>query len=488
MIKTMKCFSLAIFLLANSASAQLDTFDLSLFKQPDITRHQLDFFIDLSADTRHDRTFRDDPDENRGGLRHNLFADFDAHYSFYRNSRPYQGFHTISLGNNGNYRNWKDLVERDDHNGNTSADNFLRINSTNRFYVWKLFFYELDPTIYYGHNIRNYQNQWGTDLGPLRTEGRDINHRGILEIPFGVGYGRIEEVTDARLAVYVLDDLMSHNKLSRSPSTEEVLLLAKRMSEIKNRRFFDARLQRIREIKTVDSLIQSTVPVTDADAVYFTTLYDNWDFAAWPPRFAGGRLSFRIQPRTDLYFSNRFMTNYYVDNDSLVLESLRKQESGRFAITGLGRYEYHRPLNLKWQFSGFADLGYEWVQEDDQLQIIANPFRLNDEEVIFSKINGKIGFYPNSRTSISLGLTGSYWNYVRLNRVVGMNDLINKRWELASDLQVNYYISPRVRLNGRYAWRYDRFTVRSEPEAAPTDSRERLIYQEIEVGFLYSLF
>ena len=101
-----------------------------------------------------------------------------------------------------------------------------------------------------------------------------VQHSLTFAPKLGLGFGRIEDVTDARQAIYMLEALHKNGVLSRQLSNEEVVALAQKISSEKNKRFFDSRLHKIDEISAVDSFFVASKALSKNDASYFTALYD----------------------------------------------------------------------------------------------------------------------------------------------------------------------------------------------------------------------
>ena len=71
----------------------------------------------------------------------------------------------------------------------------------------------------------------------------------------GWGIGRIENVTDARQAIYILEDFKKNGILSRDLTKDELFEFAQLISTVKNKRFLDSRLHRIDEITTMFNIV-----------------------------------------------------------------------------------------------------------------------------------------------------------------------------------------------------------------------------------------
>ena len=92
-----KIFLFTVLLLSSYfLRAQLDSFDLSTYKLPDITRHQLDFNIDLDGRSyTSDQYYRNKEDNYNTSNRFD--GDLNLDYAFYRNSDKIQSNQMFNL-------------------------------------------------------------------------------------------------------------------------------------------------------------------------------------------------------------------------------------------------------------------------------------------------------------------------------------------------------------------------------------------------------
>ena len=89
-------FLIAIIIFPNLLKAQLNSFDLSSYKLPVITRHQLDFNFDLNGSTyKTDQSYRIRQDNYRKS--NNMSGNIDLDYIFYKNSDKIQSKQFFSI-------------------------------------------------------------------------------------------------------------------------------------------------------------------------------------------------------------------------------------------------------------------------------------------------------------------------------------------------------------------------------------------------------
>ena len=211
--------------------AQITDFDLSTYKLPDIKRHQLDLNVGLDGGNSYYDYYQKLYD-NQTEKRNNIGGDFGINYQFYRNSEIYQGNQLIGITLGSSF------VDRKDEDGYVGEefnfDNTIGINSENRFYLNRKFFLESDLSFSQRYSERNQNYDYRES---------EYNNKYIrADIALGIGYGRIDEVQDAWLATYILNELQKEGKLTRLPTEEDILEFSQLISQIKNERFFDSRL------------------------------------------------------------------------------------------------------------------------------------------------------------------------------------------------------------------------------------------------------
>ncbi|MCK7473965.1 MAG: hypothetical protein MZV49_11495 [Rhodopseudomonas palustris] len=136
----------------------------------------------------------------------------DLNYSYYKNSEKIQMNQQIGVDFNSIFSNYKDesdlLIENLGYEGSAY---FL---SENRFYFKPGRFIETD-LLYNGNMYISSQKNF-----PEITEV-SVNEFNV-SIPIIVGFGRIEQVQDCRLALYIFDELNKVGRLNRIPTNDEI--------------------------------------------------------------------------------------------------------------------------------------------------------------------------------------------------------------------------------------------------------------------------
>jgi hypothetical protein len=115
-------------------------------------------------------------------------------------------------------------------------------------------------------------------------------------VTLGFGKGRVENVQDAQMALYILNDLQQQGLLDAPAQPAAVNELAQLITAINNRRVFDDRRRKIFELTQIDSFLRSSSLIKDTDIRHFTTINDNWALAFNPGRSSGSHWFVRLQP------------------------------------------------------------------------------------------------------------------------------------------------------------------------------------------------
>jgi hypothetical protein len=468
-----KIFLFAVLLLCSFLlRAQFESFDLSTYKLPDITRHKLDFNIDFDGNSyTTDQNYRNK--EDNYSKSNSFDGDLNLDYAFYRNSDKIQSNQWVGVDFSPSFYNIKnDGLKSDNLNLNGS----IYLNSRNRFYLNINRFIETNLDFYWNRNkIEENINSFGIST---------LNSKNIsLLVSVKLGFGRIEEVQNARLAIYILDELNKEGSLARIPDEEEILEFAKLISKLKSERFFDSRKKKIYEIEQVDIFLQSRGIVQNANSKYFTVVNDNWDYAALPNRRTGHRISFGITP--ELNYQNadyQYDDIYYLNTNN---ENYRKE----YGLSANLNFALEKPINLYWQSSLYVNLSGKYLKGINEKSLSNSIVEIESPE-LHSNINYSIGFYPSSRTDMNLSLGLYFKNSFGSEFVNDEKNNINFFYLLPnSRININYYISPQFKLNINYYMYYRYLDSNSEYyDNMYNDFKTgQDINQNISIGFIYQI-
>lgn len=348
-------------------------------------------------------------------------------------------------------------------------------NRMDRFYFKKDRFLETGNNFSAGgsNNLQTGNNS------SRNAETRSLNDK----LTLGVGKGRMENVQDAQMAMFIINDLKKMGLLQQDLSIEKYNELAKLITEINNRRVFDNRIRRIYELTKIDSFFKVNNLVNQPSIAYFTTLNDNWSLAFNPGRQAGTVFYFRISPSV--------LWNRNINNQNIPQNNLKSYER-RFTYAyepELG-FEKQKPVNLYWQKSMGATFSFiqQWQRNKSYYQDSSNPQQpVNFYNTVYSVLSFNafygVGFYPNNRTMINGGF--NFVSQLFVNNINGQKGNFSLKPGLFLD--ANYFVNYRTRLFLNVQSSYYYF----KPKTLPSTSQ---IYQtaelnaNINIGFTHVIF
>ncbi len=419
-------------------------YDLNNYRLPYLRRHVLELnFATLgnlsSASQERNDNLQYKVDEQ------NYSCIVSPFYSFYLNSAKYQLTQNIRA-------QLPNLTFSYDKNINDNLKILhvhpsLNYDGEFREYMKGKFFLEQDVVFgldFYNHNsFTEFKND--SSVVYRKNKQENVSNNYIISVPILLGWGRLERIEDARLAIYILDDLKQAGLLARNVSDVDIEELALRISEIKNERFFDSRLKKIWELEQIDSVLASMGLFEEEKINYFALLNDNMDYSNGPVRQSGFRISAGTSP--DLNYSKYRIDeedNFYnIDSISRIQSDQKNRDIG---INIICRIDYHKPLNLFWQllvtneltisksFSKMVDTQYNSGTDEN-----------SESQAIYDRAQARIGYYPNSRTSLYFFIDEQFI----FRKTIPDESVNTKHTQLSSyaGISMDYYISSRIRLN-----------------------------------------
>ncbi len=491
-------FVATIVLFYSPLMAQNTTFKLSDYKNPNYLYQTLDLQFGLNSGMFVNRT-SNATNSNAASLNSQMVA----RYSKFVNSPKSQGEQHIAL--NGGIGSTTSTNKPENSNSFEKERNIafshlegISFDVAQRFYNEKQNYFEASGSLATSNQSNSQENKTYTSGNWTRqSESSGKYFSNAITGSFLVGKGRIEQVQDARLAMYLLDDLYKLNRSKRTITDDDVLELAKLITLLKHRRFFDNRLQKIAEIEAIDSFLQNKNIALSTDAAYFTSLNDNWDFANNPVRYSGNRIFTGIEGNWGFNYKNNF-AKYQPEDNYIVETTIRENSTGIFLVTGL---TCENPKTIKWQNSASFKAGigirqkYETEKERNDITNDTESSAYADAipSVMLSADYG-FGYYPNSRTWLTLNwwlLCG--WDKEMNGRTLAEKaDLQNSFYTYTGpQFRAYFYLSEKLRLNltfnGELRINHDKYTY-NVPDG--NDTKQTTIWwnQQINAALSYSLF
>lgn len=414
----MKYLLLSAFaLLFISTSAQYSNFDLSNYQLPEIKRQSLDFKFDSEADKRVWKTLNHETVDEEAWNKNNISQyRSNINYSLYLNSPKTQT--NLSFQMRGQF--------------NKKTEAYKQTEQEEEKYQEK----ELSTVVNLGFNKKQFSkrnwflmaesNSW------LLYDRYSSDRMGrVEEIPsgnfalgIGGGKGRIEQVQDFRQAILMLNELEKRGVLSRGVTEQEMHELASLLSELKNERFFDARLRKETDLEAIDSMLTAKGLVEEKSISYFYGMEDMWTYGDLQVRESGNQLRVLCIPSYSFY-------------DSKIDSVIKKTDA--FSMSYMLEYDSRKPISVKWQ----RNYNIRIVQNYNNISNStgAGIDEKNSHTQIY--LNGGLGFYPNTRTYLTGNISVNYSTFSK-NK---LRETSRDFYGAFASLGGYYYISERVRLN-----------------------------------------
>jgi hypothetical protein len=409
-----------------SSFSQDKSFDLSKYKFPDYKRHELELnlYSNGSSSRRTQEMTLIDRDTSFVSSNSNSNSSIDINYQFNHLTRKRIDYLSSQFSGKYDY-SINEGYESKSKSYSPQMSWFL--DGSRRTYLQE------DKFFLEGLANLNYWFDESKSTFTNRDDTKSSQNYFDVSIGFGAGTGRMEKVSDLWQTYYILEKLKTQNSLSRELEEKDIFEVATFVSKLKNKRFFDARLQKIAELTALDSVLQKQGLVEDTDIAYFTTLNDYWSYGSFPNRESGKVLKIWLSPEYNMYSRKPNEGNAeFSDKTSLV-------SNISFNCT--------KQLNLYWERKLNVLISNETLIDSTGAYYSNYPANR-----IYTGANFGYGYFPNSRTSISGYLGYSGQNFVILNSSSEIpNDWMN--W-IYFDLTAYYYISPQIQISGSLRMNY----------------------------------
>jgi hypothetical protein len=246
---------------------------------------------------------------------------------------------------------------------------------------------------------------------------------------FNFGFGRIEDVTNAWNTISILRDFARLDILDHNPSDGEIIEIANVISKIKSSRFFDYRLRRIAELKVIDKILKANKLINNDGIEYFASLIDMYYVNRFR-RFAGSSFTFGLTPKYSIHKN-------FVGNEVLL------------KFYGLGfniEYKKDKPINLFWQFDTKYALIVNYLHNSNSITNVKYS-SIN----VYPKVSASLSYYPSTRTQMNSNIEIRYETLIFNDSDFNFD---NSNFVFIWGNSVNYYLSPKVRLEGLLKFMY----------------------------------
>ncbi|MEW6412063.1 MAG: hypothetical protein AB1483_06255 [Candidatus Zixiibacteriota bacterium] len=282
-----------------------------------------------------------------------------------------------------------------------------------------------------------------------RTKISEIDRQYRAVVDLAVGYGHIYEGTYASTALYIVEELRSHDYLLRDPTPEEVLNLSEIVRRNRLEHAVDTRIRRQESLDEILGFLADN-GLLAGEARYGKFLVEDvWDYFPTTRRRFGCRasLGFREDYRhehrenaQEKYFSYREIRSI-IDStdvvDTLIWDSYdtysyssRENDYSRHRLVGV--FEGFNPLSRKWQFDATITATYvrlSWIGKKPPSDCSASSSECEQKWELETNSNFDLIYIANSRTSVVLSLDHYYYDY------------IGYRWKINLGGQVEYRLA-----------------------------------------------
>lgn len=312
--------------------------------------------------------------------------------------------------------------------------------------------------------------------------GKNHTQSGLnIEPSVGIGIGRLEYVSNAQMALFILEDLSKAGKIKGTVSTENAEAFTTLITELYNTRVFDFRVRRNYEITKIDSFLRARKIIAAGDITTYNIISDNWNYAIQPPaieslysyfgslliplenrlsdrinqfgvfgqarRYHGKRQSLKLNIQSSI---DNFLSNSFIAMPTIVVPDSNYKNHVQSNIGAQLRYiwENHEALSLKvhrsYSFYGniyqrYSELSRTYTNQPETSWITSNFGFQAGGDFMWQ-------YFPNSRTilsSISSLSVDTYAMNINYRSVPGEMFII-----LNSALNANYFLTYHSRISG----------------------------------------
>jgi len=412
------------------------------------------------------------------------------------------GFSDYAKGSIGYYEDENEYVNNDRKDNSTLYNQSYELKYDSRFYLDQ-FFVGVLPTVGYikdntcqdNHSISssNYYSYPNDSISIVKNSLYDESQNGTgweeeyyYGLPVSFGYGRIENVNDARQAVYILDELQNSGYLTERLSDEAVDRLATEINRIKNQRVLDSREKAKYQLAALDSVLYASGKLKERNVGYFNIINDNWNYGANQNRLHGWSVgvkagydiksrfnrnnsekkSDKCETSDSILFEQDTVAFYNNHINELVSYQIRESyDTDSYTLGCFGRFEQQIDLysqygislsvNHRWSKDDSYDnySGFRRVLEQDTLTIsnyFAKSSKSSDFKALITELSVHYDYFLNTRTTIFNSISAGYIKNttdITNTSASGNQSYSNNTTEMISfawNSSINYYFSPRL--------------------------------------------
>lgn len=450
------------------ATAQIENIDLNKYKQNYFRYGRLGTNLTLNGSNSNNSNEWNNL-ESKSEYK-SLNTNINLNYSLNISNRNYVGYHSISGGYTYNFTN------STNSNGSNPSSEFeskltnyqLNLFTSNSFYLNEMLFWGLEL-----NSLTSQQNNKRNNTDPDIIAQKDYSFSTRNRLLVQIGYGRIENVTDARQAIYILDDLNKKNRLTHEPTPDEAFEFADFITTVLNKRIIDSREKRIYEYTLIDSFLVSKGLISKSDGKYFGVLSDNWNYARTQSWLKGNKLYLGII--SGLNHRNQFHKSTYEYNPYMNERYTHELMDKSIGLEIGGEANWIRGLKWISHFDGKLSIFKDYL--DPYYSDYYGDEPKENLNFLESKINYSISYVPNTRTVLT-GNAGCYYDYYK-----DYNDEIVTYVSPYSRISCTYYFSQKLNVNAYTQVNYNK--QKRETDTGDAHQKSTSIFFGINLNYYF---
>lgn len=186
---------------------------------------------------------------------------------------------------------------------------------------------------------------------------KDENSSEFLEegIDLSIGYGKINNVSNACKALYILTELESNALLTRTVTQEDVTLFANKLFQIDKIDLFDSRLDRIEKLKQINSVLFEMGLMVKDNIDSYVIISDLFELETPFYRYSGWQIYPEFSYRnSDSNHENKSEEEYF-DYSDLYKYDYDREYDREYNLLSCN-FEYNRIFDRDWQLSFFSQI------------------------------------------------------------------------------------------------------------------------------------
>ncbi len=329
-------------------------------------------------------------------------------------------------------------------NGNKMGNNQLDLfyANTSRKYTGNRFKY-----FRFSSNMNLERNmEYGEGNGEKTQKYGNNSLVNETSVSYGFGKGRMNLVSDAVQAMFILQDLQSID--GANYANEKVEAIAQGITLIRNRRYLDFRIGYKAQLRMLDSVLQANGISSEKSIDYFTTISDNWLYANRANRASGSVWTHYATAANGFRRSVGNSERNLLSNPDYRYSRQQLLNPSVYGNTSYA-YSHQQSLHVQTSYNFTASTGLDYAIHDNESAYDTEPIEDEHKDPYYyetvrwiSSLQGNYQYLyqANTRNLLTVNISP----FVQIRR-----DLPQYRTPTISGLKT-YEISPNITANANY--------------------------------------